>query len=259
MNGQSIMNGKYRFLAVVALAALSLFALASPADAAFRLRLDNTTTGDSVILTDSASTGVLSFSGALGNLGINMTTALSKPVLGPVTMDLNSVNVVSSGTATLVITVEDTGFGPANPGSLGIVTNIGGTVAKFGTIGWNAWVDPLDNAPVLGPDQAPGGGAPAITFPGTSSPPASLFFDNSLGGASLAFSGTATTSVATAGGPYAMYGQATLTFGASPASTSFDAEISAVPAPAGLALAVAGLPFLGMAYLRRRKATAKAA
>jgi len=78
----------------------------------------------------SADAGVILFNGAIGTWTINVTTGISKPVLGSAInphMDLNTVNVTSSAGGTLTIWFTDVDFEPFS-GSL--VTHFGGTTAN---------------------------------------------------------------------------------------------------------------------------------
>ena len=60
--------------------------------------------------------GAVTYVGAVGgNWLVNITTGLSKPVVGSATvpkMDLNSVNATSGGAGTLTIKWSDDNFGP---------------------------------------------------------------------------------------------------------------------------------------------------
>ena len=70
--------------------------------------------------------GVITFSGAIHNWIVNVTTGITKPVLGSntaPTLDLNSVNVTSGGQGWLALGVTDTGFTYSGE----LTTSFGGT------------------------------------------------------------------------------------------------------------------------------------
>lgn len=74
----------------------------------------------------NATVGAVTFSGALGVWTVNVSTGITKPVIGSSTspqMDLNSVDV-STGAGTLIITFSESGFNtPAGQ----LFAEIGGT------------------------------------------------------------------------------------------------------------------------------------
>src|SRR4051794_32537767 len=79
-------------------------------------------------LDSSTQVGVVTYNGPIGlNWTLNVTTGISKPILGSPTqpwMDLNSVNATSRGAGSLTIKFSDNNFGPSS-GTL--VSKIGGT------------------------------------------------------------------------------------------------------------------------------------
>src|SRR5262245_33320809 len=90
----------------------------SSAFAQFRLRIEDVTNSVGVVITDNGANdsapaiGQITFNGSIGtNFTVNVTTGLSKPIIGTGTagqIDLNSVNVASTGPGVLRITLEDT-------------------------------------------------------------------------------------------------------------------------------------------------------
>ena len=78
--------------------------------------------------------GAVTYVGAVGgNWLVNITTGLSKPVVGSATvpkMDLNSVNATSGGAGTLTIKWSDDNFGPL--GSESFQSSAGGTALAPG-------------------------------------------------------------------------------------------------------------------------------
>ena len=106
----------------------------------FRLRIENTGLGQGAVITDNGPgdsnplTGVITFSGSLpGGCAVNVTTGLSKPMIGGTTniaeIDLNSVNVQTTGAGTLRITLEDTDFINGANGTLSFIGGVGGTLS----------------------------------------------------------------------------------------------------------------------------------
>jgi len=97
-----------RFRIATIFAAAALF-FAPGANAALTLYLTDGT--NSVLATDIGNTGLISFNGPLGSgpWVANVTTGLSKPLLTPIRMDLNSVNVSSTGGGDLTIILADNG------------------------------------------------------------------------------------------------------------------------------------------------------
>lgn len=86
-----------------------LIGLSQPIKAGFVLRLDDGA-GNSTTILDDDLDGVVTHIGSLGLWSINVTTGISKPAIPAVSMDLSSVDVSSSGPATLIISVTDTHF-----------------------------------------------------------------------------------------------------------------------------------------------------
>ena len=81
---------------------------------------------DQAACDSNASVGVVTFAGALGAFNVNVVTGLTTPVLPGIEVDLNSVNILSSGGVhDLRITFRETGFTDVS----GFVTQIGGTLS----------------------------------------------------------------------------------------------------------------------------------
>ena len=83
-----------------------------------------------------AQDGAVTWSGAVGSWIVNVTTGLSKPLVGPARLDLNSVNV-SGGAGTLTIMHTDTDF--TYLGGLSALAAIGGTTK--GSVQYKAFFD----------------------------------------------------------------------------------------------------------------------
>lgn len=173
----------------------------------------------------SPTHGVVVFSGVVGVFNVNVTTGLSKPLLGsdsePI-LDLNSVNVSSGGIGTLTVKLTSTDYtGPA-PGTATL--DVGGTTN--GTISVDSFIDP-GNAPF---GAAIPTGSLGLFTPGP--------FSGSSGGPAAVTPLTSATIIAT------------ITHDDLGDVTSFDAEYRIVPEPGSLALI--GLGGLFLARRRRR-------
>jgi len=100
--------------------------------------------GNTVTVADANADGVVSFNGSLGGTTVwtvNVTTGISKPTLGSATfanMDLNSVNVSSTGGGTITLELTDTDF-TALAGNTSYHMDAGGTTN--GTLSVNWFVD----------------------------------------------------------------------------------------------------------------------
>jgi hypothetical protein len=178
----------------------------------------------------NATVGVITFSGAVGNFPVNVSTGLSKPLLPSsptyTEMDLNSVNVSSSGGGTLIIELTDTDFpGMTTAGSF--IGRVGGTTQGTSTF------EAYKNSSNVEFDTT---GADAEVHLGPFGPGA--------------FSGTQSTGHGILG-PYSMTLVATIVHTGAQ-NTSFDFEIVNVPEPASLALFALGLLGAGAAARRRK-------
>lgn len=218
------------------LAAVALLGgAASPADAAFRLRFDLGNNGTyEVTVTDGGmgdsnpAAGVITYLDPLGAFTVNVTTGVSKPAFtGAPKIDLNSVVVTTATAGVLAIELTDTDFTGVNlPLQFSVGGTTGGTVAFTGAGGVSNNEFDFSN-----------GVSPTLATVGS------------------AFAGAVTFGPTTAN-PFSLSIRAVITH-TGPASTSFDAELAAVPAPAGLLLVGAAAPLLGAgAWLRRRKVAA---
>jgi hypothetical protein len=257
-----------RLFVALALAALSLFATASPADAApvARLLLRDATTGTGVVLTDTDGDGVLTFSGGLGGASvftINVTTGIAQPPApggaGFASLSLTSINVAATGGGTLQIILQATPFDPPSQPlimqSAVSVTSLVTTPPNTITLTSNTYANGATLVPITGADVAAGG---AVGLPGVPAGSVAGF-----GGAGVSIStagGFAESAVGFTSGAsgYSLFTVNTVVF-QGVGTAGFTVQQVVVPAPAGLMLAATGLPFLALAWRRRRNANAQVA
>ncbi len=105
----------------------------------------STTKGDSTHVDAVFGTaGLIQYAGTVGDFDINVTTGISKPLIGPATLDLSSVNVTSlvggSVPSTLVIMLTDTDFSGT---AISITDAIGGTTTGTVDVVFGS-IDPLN-------------------------------------------------------------------------------------------------------------------
>ncbi len=173
--------------------------------------------------------GAVTFNGALGDFILNVTTGLSKPLLGTPAfphLDLNSVNVNSFSGGTLTIRLTDTGF-IGNLPTVNFASLIGGTT--FGNVSYSTYIAQGNN--------------PFAT---------DTLISNMGPYGSGSFSGGQSNTISLPSGPYTLTLVAQITHSGAFQSTSFDAVLK-VPEPSSMFLFVAGIIGFGMVCFARRR------
>jgi len=190
--------------------------------------VSSVTVADGSAFDSNPLVGVVSYNGAVGiNWTLNVTTGLSKPVLGSATqpwMDMSSVNASSKGAGNLTIKFSDDNFGPSS-GKL--ISIIGGTTQ--GNVNMKTYSDAANT--IFGQGTL-------LTSQGAFGPGG---FSNIK---SISFSG---------GLPFSLTEVATITH-TKKAITSFNEELR-VP-DAGMTLALLGSSLLGLAAFSRSRKSA---
>ena len=216
----------------------ALVATAASAEAALILRLSDGVS--TVTITDAGAgdvnpvAGAVTFVGAVGSFGVNVSTGLSKPFLPGAELDLNSVSATSTGSTggTLTIELTDTDY-MSGIGSPGILSWLyGGTTTADSSVTGQGWKN-LDNEEFgLGPLQT-----------------------GLLGPFTGAFSTSGSVAHGVLTDPYSMTIRIiyTATGGGQTYSGNFNLQNTPVPEPAGVALFGLGLTAVAMAFRRRRR------
>ncbi len=232
-----------KFFVAAALAIAAIAGTGTSADAAFRLRAS--ADGGATYFIDAVDAdldGVIITSGVTGGTTINVNVGSSKPFTGSAAAPELSLGFVLlqgpfASAKTITIEVTDTGFTPLNTGG-GFTASIGGTLSPGNsTVTYDAF------ASATNAEYSQTGTTVQV---------------GPFSGPSIAFSGQGFLANP-ASDPYSLTSFVTVDLVAS-GLTGYDvsgnAKITAVPAPAGVALLMTGLPLLGVgAWFRRRTAT----
>jgi hypothetical protein len=113
-----------------------LVGIMHPVEATFQMQLsDGNTTrtvSDNELGADLTAgiTGLITFTGTIGNFVVNVTLGSSKPMIGSATnpmLNITSFNATSSAGGTLAIILSDTDFGPVGPSAM-FRTDLNGTL-----------------------------------------------------------------------------------------------------------------------------------
>jgi hypothetical protein len=221
------MKQRFRFLASVAFCGAAALFCSPSAKATVQITLTNgaatATVTDGGAGDACAAVNCVTFSGALGNYLINVSTGIAQQTSNPF-LDLNSVNVAVQGNAGLLtISTSSNGYTVPAPQfrfQVGGTSSLGGA-STFAAYGGNSNTL-FDTSQALG----------SLTFP--TSP----------------YSGVSTSSVGATANPYSLTVVAQLN-GITAGSASFNAALDMVPEPATMALL--GVTLLLVAGGMRRK------
>jgi len=263
---------KARLVAAL-IAALATFVLASPVEAAFRLRVEDITGSPvGVVITDetvtdgsNGSPGIITIPGTvtIGQFTVASASGfVIQPGAGGATaeMDLNNLSLhnIGSSAGTIRLTLEADGL-TAPLGLATVRSSIGGTLNALAgtTFNANSYVIDSNAVPAFGADVLPPGALPALpAIPGGNVPtfPAGFSFTSTGVLASLAANSPVSPWTNTSPNTFSLVAQVTVAFSGAGGSVSFDFDTTtnAAPAPGGLVLAIAALPILGFGYIRRR-------
>lgn len=214
-----------RILGTAAASLALLLGLGQPSKASLMLELSDGTTTETAV----GVSGIATFFGAIGNFAANVTTGVSKPLIGSVfqpILDLNSIDVSANAGGKLTISLTDTDFIGAG-GIIQALSTIGGTLAS-GSLKVDTFLDCGNNA---------FGETTHLTSQTLSGNP---------------FSGSANAFVNGCQGNYSVTQVAVLTL---PGGAIFSGDsMLAVPEPSTAAIFGIGLLGLGLALRRKTKA-----
>jgi hypothetical protein len=192
--------------------------------------ITTTTCADGAGCDLNGGVGVVVYSGSFGAFIVSVSTAITYPVLGTAAsaqIDLNSVNVSSSGGGNLTILASEVGYsGPID----------GSGIASFGTLVGGTTQGTVNVASFLDDGNALFGQASSL---------------GTLGPFTGAFSGT-TSGGAAATAPFSLTLKADITHSGSGA-TSFDLALAPIPVPEPSSVLLLGSGLLGLAFFGRKR------
>jgi hypothetical protein len=242
---------------------------ASPAEAGFRLRVEDVGAGVGVVVTDGGAndlhplSDVVMFSGSVGSFFLTIQVGTASPGVAFAgfwdAIDLNAVvSTTNAAGGTLRLILEKDGFTKAPDGTIAVEGRAGGVVngPAGSSVTFQSWANAGNLMPTLGPDAGPPA-VPLVSVPDL--PPAGSTVAFPPPGVSFgpgAFSAPQSVSF-TKSGAYSLFSSATITL-TGPGSVSFDHTTGTNPAPGGLILLAAGVPCFVAGYYRRRQAAARA-
>lgn len=261
------MSRKNPIWGIAILAVVALSSVANTANASFRMRLERSDLGVGVVVTDNNVSGAdgdtnpmagfMQVSTTIAGVTIITGTGFQQPPIGGLVgaqvagLDLLGGTIQSGGAATVVLSLQATGYFGGADGLVDALNSVGGSATGTTSLTFRAWANPLDAVENYGADQlTPAALAGKGVVPGGSVAANPLAFVNG------AFSGTDAFGFVKAG-MYSLFVEATIVFGAQGGLVTFDNHLTvSVPEPATIMAALTGLPFLGGYVLRRRKAAA---
>lgn len=180
----------------------------------------------------SSTTGIVVYSGAVGNFGVNITTGITKPVVGSAgspQLDLNDISITTTESGTLTIWFSETDFSFASS-SAQFITSVGGT--SDGTTSFQTYFD--NNNALFGTTSSVGSLGAYVA-----------------GQADDPFSGV-TNGIGSTDGSYSITAKATITHNASGENTSFNMNVNVVPEPVSSVLFIVGGATLGFRSFRKK-------
>jgi hypothetical protein len=221
-------------LLTVALVGIVMLGAPTQAHATFTLRLQSGANDLTVTDNDSndlsVASGVITFGGSFGSFFVQVTTGSSNSASAtePAQITINNLSITGASSSTLTLTLTDTSFVVPPPGPALMQSQLSTTQIPQGT---------------------------TVTYQSfVHGSPGTLLSLNSVDG-DVVFDLMTVPST-----PYTLSSISTFALGAAgTVQTTGITQLSAVPAPAGLVIALTGMPVLGVGtWLRRRKAVVEA-